>query len=174
MHDLKHAPEVEVKRADASQKPVVYNLLQIYLHHFAGLTKPEAPEWRFNAFGQFDYPDFNSYWGDKRRHPYLIYAGGQLAGFALVNRSSASGKPADFFMQEFFIGGKYRGRGIGTDAVRQIVRHHPGQWELGTVPGNEAVIDFWRRALACPEVRNLEQFPGDNVRWTGAIFRFST
>ena len=173
MHDLKYAPEVEVRRAEASQAQTVYNLLQIYLHHFASLSKPEDDEWRFNAIGQLDYPDFNSYWNHKRRHPYLIYAGGQLAGFALVNNGSASGEPVEFFMQEFFIGGKYRGRGIGADAARRIIRHHPGQWELGTVPGNEQANDFWRKALAVPDIKNMEQFPGDGYRWKGAIFRFS-
>jgi predicted acetyltransferase len=170
------AIDVEVKRADIAQKPVIFNLLQIYLHTFAALAGPDSPDWRFNALGQYEYPDISPYWTRKGWHPYLIYAAGNLAGFALVNDASGSGRPVDFFLQEFFVSGKYKRRGVGREAARKIFEHHRGRWELGTVPGNVAAVAFWKRVLKGPEFKGREELAGDGKIWPakGAIFRFST
>ena len=165
--------QIEIRRADVSQKLVVYNLLQVYLHTFASMKTPEDPQWRFNALGQLDYPDFNAYWGDRSRHPYLIYANGDLAGFALINDGTASGRKTDFFVGEFFIAGKYRKHGTGRKAALAIFKHHPGLWELGVVEGNAPALTFWEKTLQSPEIKDLERLPGAGDWKNGSIFRFS-
>src|SRR5947209_454946 len=105
--------EVTLEVAAASQRPTLENLFQLYTHDFSdfwvGREDGELEEdGRFPAYVHLD-----SYWTEPERTPYLIRAGGHLAGFALVNRFSHSGLPLDFAIAEFFVARKHRRGGVG-------------------------------------------------------------
>jgi predicted acetyltransferase len=58
---------------------------------------------------------------------HLIYAGDEIAGFALViDECPLTGRQSCFFMAVFFILKAYRRRGAGQAAVAAALRAHPG------------------------------------------------
>ena len=115
------------------------NLLQLYQYDFSEIEPSDvASDGRFH---QLDDVAF--------QHAYLVYAGGQLAGFALVGRdaSHAVDGATVWSMAEFFILRRYRRASVGTRAARLVIERHPGTWEITQTPHNGGALAFWRRAL---------------------------
>lgn len=51
-------------------------------------------------------------------------------------------------MGEFFIVGKFQGKGIGKQAAFKIFNMFPGQWEVMQMPPNVPAIKFWKKIIA--------------------------
>ena len=135
---------IEVIPATREQEPILANLLELYIHDFSELLDAEVgPE------GRFGYPRLAFYWSEAGRHPFLVKAGGQWAGFALVKRGSEVSDNADVWdMAEFFVLRGYRRQGIGTQIARQVWRRLPGRWEVRVMGSNIPARDFWASAIA--------------------------
>ena len=163
----------EVTIARAEERDVLANLMQLYIHdfseHWTGTSKGDL-----GNDGRFpEYPNLDSYWRDPDRIALLVRVNGRLAGFALLNAVSHSGRPADRNMAEFFIARKYRRSGIGTAAAQTIFTRFPGQWEAAVARQNTGALTFWRNAIAKhPRVQDIEETDVAAGRWDGAILRF--
>lgn len=164
---------IEVAAAKFSERGVLDNLLQLYVHDFseqwAGTTRGEV-----GADGRFEpYPWLDAYWSEPGRIPLLLRRDDFLIGFALLNQHAHSGLPLDWSMAEFFILRKHRLSGAGTEAVHKIFHRHPGQWEAAVARRNTAALAFWRKAAAvCPGVSEIEEFDREDAAWNGPILRF--
>ena len=78
----------------------------------------------------------------------LITADSRPAGFAIVNGGPGNLPPdVDFDLLDFFIAHKYRRRGVGREAARQVFARHQGRWEVAELAGNRAAIAFWNRVI---------------------------
>jgi len=61
---------------------VVRNLFPLYIHDLSAFV-----EWDVDADGLFRAPpSFAAYWDNADRHPFLLRAAGQIAGFALIRQ----------------------------------------------------------------------------------------
>ena len=133
-------PDIVTISAAAPGEGALANLLQLYQYDFSEIEPSDvASDGRFH---QLDDVLF--------QHAYLVYAGGQLAGFALVGRHASYAVEGDtvWSMAEFFILRKYRRASIGTRAAQLVIARHPGTWEITQTPHNTVALSFWRRALA--------------------------
>jgi predicted acetyltransferase len=163
---------VTVTDALPAQAQVIQNLVQLYTHDFsefwAGTARGDLhPDGRFDA-----YP-LENYWTLPNWSPLLIWNNRALAGFSLINDRTHSGRPANRNVGEFFIVRKYRGRGVGRSAIRQIFSRYPGSWELAVARRNIAARDFWRKTIqGSAEVSGLQEYDSNDERWNGPIFRF--
>ena len=139
------------------QKPIIANLIQLYLYDMTeSMPFPVGPD------GRFEYDFFDRFW----RYPYLIHAGGEIAGFAFViDDCPLTGRKPCWFMAEFFVLRAYRRRGVGQAALAAILQEHPGDWHVGVPKENLPSQAFWGRVLAAhePVVRDIV-FEGDNWR----------
>ena len=135
---------VEVVPATAEQKPLLANLIELYIHDFSEFLEVElGPD------GRFGYPNLAPYWSEPGRHPFLIRVDGKLAGFVLVKKGSEfSGNEAVLDMAEFFILRGYRRQGIGTEVAHQVWRKLPGPWEVRVMQANHSALKFWQHAIA--------------------------
>lgn len=116
------------------------NLLQLYQYDFSEIEPSDvASDGRFH---QLDDVTFE--------YAYLVYASGQLAGFALVGRDASHVVDGGtiWSMAEFFIMRKHRRASIGTRAARLVIERHPGTWEITQTPHNDGALAFWREVLA--------------------------
>lgn len=166
------APSVRIALAMDEQRDVVARLMQFYIYDFTELLAPEKVP-HLNAAGAFDaYPRLDAYWSNPDHAAWMIYAGEQLAGFALLNNHSHVGRPVDFNMAEFFVARPFRRRGVARAAFHQLLRRHSGSWEVAIGAYNKPAQDFWPRAITAANVSELEMLEGDGVAWTGTIFRF--
>ncbi|KFC71247.1 putative acetyltransferase [Devosia sp. LC5] len=157
--------DISVIPATPDQKPVIANLIQLYLHDMTEFMPfPVEPD------GRFAYDFLDRFW----RFPYLVMAGNEIAGFALViDECPLTGRQPCFFMAEFFILKAYRGRGTGRAALATILAHHPGNWHIATPLANTTALAFWQKATAPLNPATSEiQFEGDT--WRLSAFTTST
>lgn len=148
---------ITIKPASADQKPVIANLIQLYLYDMT-----ESMPFPVGADGRFEYDFFDRFW----RFPYLIHADDEIAGFAFViDECPLTGRQPCWFMAEFFVLRAYRRRGVGQGALDAILAHHPGDWHIAVPHDNKPAQAFWSRALAPrrPAGRDIV-FEGDHWR----------
>lgn len=132
--------EVDIRLASVDQRPAVERLIQLYLYDMAS----EHP-WPIGPDGAYGYDFLDRFW----QHPYLIYAEGALAGFALVIRGCPiTGRADCWFMAEFFVLRPYRRQGLGRTALAEALRRHPGDWHVTVIQSNAPALSFWQAALA--------------------------
>ena len=163
---------VELARATAGERDALTRLMQFYIYDFTELLAPEKiPE--LLESGEFGpYPGLDAYWTDPDRSAWTIRVGGKLAGFALLNKHAHLGLPVDHNMAEFFIARPFRRRGAARAAFHELLRMHPGQWEVAIGAYNKPAQVFWPRAVGAAHVLDVETLEGDGVAWTGPILRF--
>jgi predicted acetyltransferase len=118
-------------------RPIVRRLLELNAYEFSAIDDRDmGPE------GEYGYPYLDHYWDESSgREPLLFHVDDRLAGFALVR----TGRPHQ--MAEFLVLPKYRPKGLGTHAARQILARWPGEWVTHELPGNDRAVAFWRRAI---------------------------
>ncbi len=167
--------EITITPAAAAQKPVLWRLLQLYLHDFSEFSGADDGHGLIREDGTFTYDHFDDFWtGDAKRRAFLFHCGDAPAGFALVNDWPASGEPVDRAVAEFFIARKYRRTGLGRRVALSLVHMYPGTWEVAVAGYNTPAIAFWNSILTPNTVGELRCFEGDGKRWWGPIFRFSS
>ncbi len=137
-------PNVELIRATAEERPILENLLELYIHDFS-----EFHTVALGADGRFRYPDLGLYWLEPERHPFLARMDGDLAGFALVRKvTSIDGNKAVWDMAEFFVVRGMRRRGIGTELAQAVWAQFPGAWQVRVMQSNQRAQLFWANAVA--------------------------
>lgn len=163
---------VNLERGDPSQREVLANLVQLYIHDFNDFLVADR-KIGVGEDGRFaDVLRLDNYWNEADRSVWFIRAGGQLAGFALLNRHSHCGRAVDFNMGEFFVTRTFRRDGIGARAAIDLIEMHAGKWEIAVSTRNEPARSFWPRVIAAARVSDVEMLEGDGKMWTGPIMRF--
>jgi predicted acetyltransferase len=153
---------VSLRRASDADKPVIANLIQLYLYDMT-----EFMPFPVGGDGRFEYGFLDRFW----RHPYFIMSGEEIAGFALVvDECPLTGRAPCWFMAEFFVLRAYRKRGVGKAALDLALDTHPGAWHIAVPHANRAARAFWSSVLASRAQGPREiHFDGDD--W--ALYDFS-
>jgi predicted acetyltransferase len=162
--------QIELVRAALADQPRIANLLELYLHDFSEIVG-FAPD----DDGHFGYAGLDAYWTEPGRHPFLIRAGGELAGFALIGQGSqVSGDPAVFDVAEFFIVRGMRRRGAGSAAAAAVFAAFAGPWEVRVMSANHGALPFWERAISDFTRGRFESIAWHSPRDTAfRVFRFA-
>jgi predicted acetyltransferase len=117
-------------------RPVVERLWQLYAHDLSEF-RGAMPDHE----GLFRPGRLPSYFSDADRCGYLIRHGSAPAGFALVRGISEGPR----VMGEYFVVRAARRQGVGREAAMQVLRTHPGSWEIPFQEQNPGAARFWRR-----------------------------
>lgn len=134
-----------MRDATPRDRSLLGRLVDYYFHDFSEFDGRDV-----EADGSYHYAWLEAYWIDADRKAYLFEVDGHPAGFALVKLTD----PID--LAEFFILRKYRRRGLGTVAAREVIARHSGQWVISQISSNKLATAFWRRAIPAPfEERQL-------------------
>ncbi len=130
-------PHIELIPASPGQKPILANLLELYVHDFSQFLHIElGPD------GRFGYANLSAYWREPGRHPFLVRVDGNLAGFVFVKRDDST-----WDMAEFFIVRGHRRAGIGTAVAHNVFRLFPGRWQVRVIDINQPARRFWQQAI---------------------------
>lgn len=156
------SPDVRLKRAEAGEKEILNNLLEKYTYEFSQYDR--LP---FGLDGLFHYRYLDSYWTEKGRAAYFIFAGEQLAGFAMIHKRPECGLPTDWSMAEFFVAYPYRRQGVATAAMEQLFQIYKGKWQIKYHPGNEASVRFWTKAAAAASGHHCRTVRGSEDHFDG-------
>jgi predicted acetyltransferase len=139
------AREVTLETAEPGDAPLLANLLELYVHDLSEIFSIGIGE-----DGRFGYEKLSLYWREReRRFPFLIRAGGELAGFVLATRGSpATDDPADLDVAEFFVLRRNRREGVGRRAAFLLWRRLPGHWIVRVSEGNHGALPFWHGVIS--------------------------
>ncbi len=156
---------IEVIEATPDQKPVLKNLLELYLYDFSEFTGDEVGE-----DGLYGYEPLEYYWNEPGRHAFLVRVDGKLAGFVLVNQYKVVPDEGETHaMAEFFILRKHRKKGIGEEAARQVLDLFPGKWQVAQIVENPGATAFWRKVIGRYTRGRYTEVVADNPRWQGPV-----
>ena len=169
------AGDVTVNIAQPQEQRLIEGLLQFYSYDFSEMEPDGSADMDFDSLeGRFSGYDVQAYWEEQGRVPLVIHRDGKPVGFALLNQHShRDGGHVERNMAEFFVARKFRRRGVASEALRQILKSYPGQWEVAVVARNAGALAFWPRAIAAaPNVTDLVRHEGDGEHWRGPIWSF--
>ncbi|MBS05239.1 MAG: GNAT family N-acetyltransferase [Gammaproteobacteria bacterium] len=135
--------DIKVTSAKNSERDILANLLNLYLHDFS-----EFDDVDIEPDGTFAYPYLDHYWEDPNRYPFIIRADGTLAGFALIRILSEPRTGESVIeMSEFFVIRRLRRSGVGTAAARRLWDLFVGNWQVDVMAANVQALPFWRLAV---------------------------
>ncbi|GBF72542.1 hypothetical protein PA598K_00798 [Paenibacillus sp. 598K] len=177
--------KVELELCSREDKYKINNIYPLYLHDLS-----EIWSFKTNRYGIFEEDEtrtlaeqnrvFDIWWEHPGvLFPYLIKVDDLPAGLAFVATAPYIPCPPeiDYYLNEFFLLRLYRGKGVGEQAVRQLLAQLSGRWELQTNPTarNERAQRFWRKTLeACTHGHYTEEMGHHPTYGEKISFRFST
>lgn len=162
--------QVEIIPALPEQAPVLANLIELYAHDFSAFMDLELDD-----DGRFGYRQLPLYWTEARRHPFLMKANGQLAGFVLLQQGSQLSGDADIWdVTEFFVVRRYRRLGVGRQAAHAVWQQFPGQWEVRVIDRNQKAQAFWARAIAAFLNQTIQPTPYQKHGEGWHVFAFTS
>src|SRR5512133_3078613 len=116
-------PDFSLLPAPFELKPVLENLMHLYLYDFTEYEPADVEEQ-----GRFVDDHLPLYWVEPGRYPFLVTVAGKYAGFVLVRQVSKPAEtPITHAIAEFFILRKYRRQGLGRAVAWQIFERFPGR-----------------------------------------------
>src|SRR5262245_60639156 len=161
---------IHILAAQASAKPLVANLLELYLHDFSEFVPSTIGE-----DGRFGYPYLAAYWQERERFPFLIKVDTALAGFALIRQGSLlSGVPDVMDIAEFFVLRGWRRRGIGQTAAHALFGRFPGRWEVRVLEANVGALPFWEQTIAAYTQYHFQRMSWVHEGTCWQVFRFES
>ena len=119
-----------------NDRPVIERLWQLYSHDMSEVrgTLP-------NAEGAYRAGRLPTYLDDPEAYGYLISYRDAPVGFAFVRVLPG----ATCWMGDFFVVRAARRQRVGYEVARELLRRHPGRWEIGFQGENAGAPEFWRR-----------------------------
>lgn len=167
--------ECQLIPATSNDYFTLQNLARFYVYdmsRYCGFL----PHWECPENGLYEAYDFESYFIESHRYPFLVRVNHELAGFVLVNKMGLTAD-TDWNIAEFFITAKFQHRGIGQKIAKQLWQQYPGKWQVSVLPQNERGLQFWRKAISeftknqFSETTQKVGYDPDNPR---VIFNFAT
>lgn len=130
---------IELKKVELKDKPVLNNLLEKYSYEFSQYDKKDVDD-----SGLYGYEYLDCYWTEENRFAYFVLADGKLAGFVMISDyPEVPELQTDYCLSEFFIMYKYRRMGIGKETAFRVFTMFHGKLQLKRHPHNIASVKFW-------------------------------
>ncbi len=129
---------VTLKEVRPEDRELLYNINQKYLYEMTNFYDDPM-----DGAGNYHYGYFDEYFTDPERKAFFIFSDERLAGFAMVNPYSFTGREADRVMAEFTVFPAFRRRGIASKAAGLMISSFPGRWEIKYSTKNAAAAALW-------------------------------
>lgn len=134
-------PKIELKQAEKSDHQLIVNLMQFYNYDFS--------EWvplSFSEDGFFAIRPKLEYLSSPTTRPFLVFVDGDIAGFLIVD-DEVHATGAKHNIGYFFVARRFRGLGVGTQAVSDLLLKIPGPWQIWHVRENLGAAAFWAKVI---------------------------
>ena len=162
--------EIHIVPIAAEQKSVFRQMLELYSYDFSEFSEEDV-----NEEGYFGYSYIDVYWTEEGRYPFFIRVDGKLAWVVLIRSCCEYNRLENAHsIAEFFVMKKYRKKGVGREAARQIFDMFPGCWEISYWTANLPAKTFWMKVVNeytegryhtfCIREENIAGFMFDNSR----------
>jgi len=157
---------IEIINASVDEKPQMKQMLEFYVYEFSVYEDLDIDE-----NGYFGYSNFNRYWEEPDRFPFVVRSDGKLAGFVFVNKATYI-PSNEWAIGEFFIMRKYRRRGIGKQAAFSIFDKYLGKWEVREIEANKEAHQFWIKVISEYTNGQYSEINANDDKWKGPIQSF--
>ena len=137
--------QLSLQEIALNQYEHLQNMARFYVYD-CSKSVGDLPHWEIPASGLFECYDLKNYITDQDRRAYFILSDHEIAGFILVNQA-ANLPNIDWVIAEFFVLGKFQGRGLGAKTLPLLFKELPGIWEVSVMPFNEPALKFWQQAF---------------------------
>jgi predicted acetyltransferase len=114
---------VKLKEVKESEKSILRNLYSLYLHDLSKYTSTLD----IGEEGSFEYEDFDKFWIVEGISPYFIKFNHMIIGFILLVERPFLTKEIDFGVNDIFILNKYKGKGLGSQAMETLFQEKQGK-----------------------------------------------
>mgnify|MGYP000170673869 CR=1 FL=1 len=135
--------EVQLVKIKEHERKILENLFSYYIYDMTEYLK-----WNPDHEGKFSYDPskFDVYWEQEDHIPYFIYVDSDLAGFVLIRRYPSNLSTYD--VAQFFVLRKYKGQGVGKEALAKVISIFPGKWQIRVLLENFGALSFWKSAVS--------------------------
>lgn len=138
--------KAQLVAATISDYPAIQSMWLFYIYDL-GRQYDYDKDWKYLSNLSFVSDNLMPYFSDKHWKAFLVKVNNEMAGFALLNKTSVSTQTV-WHIAEFFILAKFQGQGFGTQVAQQIWEKYPGHWEISVIPENTTALGFWRKIIA--------------------------
>ena len=160
--------KVEILPAAESQKSVLRQLMELYIHDFSEYIDEDV-----NEHGFFGYSHLDHYWTEETRHPFFIKVDGNFAGFVLVDTSCKyTINEKAHSIAQFFVMRKYRRLNVGNFAAKHVFDLFKGEWEVRVLNVNKPGLPFWHKVVNEYTNGNHTFHPDPVSNWDGIGYTF--
>jgi predicted acetyltransferase len=157
---------LDVRLATGADRDPLQRMLELYQYELSDIWDQDL-----DAAGEYGYA-LDRYWNASGNYPYVALIDGRYAGFALVDdRVKLSG--GQYWMDQFFVLKKYRGRGVGRALAADVIRRHPGAWQIGQMADNHSAQAFWRKTIGGLTEGNFKESTITTGWWQGVVQQFT-
>ena len=132
---------VILKEVQESESHILRNLYSLYLHDLSKFTT----NINIGKDGFFEYDDLNTFWKVNGITPFFIEVNDCIIGFLLLLERPFLKKENDFGINDIFILNKYKGKGLGKQAVGNLFLKKPGKYFVVELVQNIPAVSFWKK-----------------------------
>ena len=157
--------DLEVQTATAADRLPVYRMLELYQHDLSDVWDQDL-----DLHGEYGYA-LDDHWTRPKHAAFVFRVAGCYAGFALTDPKVRL-PDGDWWLTQFFVLKKYRRRGVGQAAARQVFDAVRGRWQVGQMRGNLPAQAFWRRTIAEYTGGAFIEHDLNDERWHGLLHCF--
>lgn len=132
---------VTLVKAESENKEYYKNVFNIYQNELS-LFLDDFDQLDNN--GYFDCDTVDEYFqGNIAIIPFVVKSDDKNIGVLVLSKSPYVKKGCDYCIQEFFIIGSCRGKGIATEAINLLFMEYPGKYCFVVIKNNIRAIKFW-------------------------------
>ena len=135
--------DIQFKKIQPEQLPILENLYQLYRYDLSEFNEQDIQE-----NGLFPHDELIQYVEDSKYLSQFILVDQALAGFILINMKSHESKGEMVKnLDDFFILGRFRRKGIGKESATKLFKNYPGYWQVNKKTYNRPAMLFWRKVI---------------------------
>jgi len=143
---------IKLQIIEEQDRETFRNLFNLYQHDLSMIADFLFPT--VDERGFYDYETIEEYFtsnalSEGNLFMYLIIAADNIAGFCVLTKPPYVIKAdCDYCINEFFIIGSYRKKGIAREACKVIFDQHPGRYCFEVIDNNVRAKSFWKKLIA--------------------------
>ncbi|MEK3977730.1 GNAT family N-acetyltransferase [Psychrobacillus sp. FSL K6-2836] len=142
-----------LKEVLESEKSILNNLYSLYLHDLSKFTSMIDIE----EDGCFQYEGLESFWEIDGISPFFLKLDNNIIGFLLLLERPFLTKDNDFGVNDIFILNKYKGKGMGRQAIEKLFQEKPGKYFVIELVENGPAISFWKKVYSTLNIQFEEK-----------------
>lgn len=120
------------------------NLYSLYLYDLSEFSYSLS----LNTDGLYEFEGFDKVIEREELQPYFIQYEGECVGFLLLAERPFTASGTDYCINDVFILRAFRGRGLASDAVYELLQQRSGYFCVPQLQANERALQFWRSFYA--------------------------